>query len=81
MQGQLKAILLCLRYVDSVAFGAWFVPSWCTKKQVQKQNFVVVFLGGHMASRADTALTVSLQEENLLSSHVHLAVGTPQCHD
>ena len=33
-------------------------------------------------SRADDtlALTVSLQEEHLSSSHVHLAVGTPQCH-
>ena len=30
-----------------------------------------------MASRADTALTVSLQEEHLPNSHVHLAVGTP----
>ena len=33
-----------------------------------------------MASRADTALAVSLQQEHLPSSHVHLAVGTPQCH-
>ena len=32
-----------------------------------------------MASRADAALAVSLQEERLPSSHVHLAVGTPQC--
>ena len=27
------------------------------------------------------ALTVSLLEEHFPSSHVHLAVGTPQCHD
>ena len=44
VQGRLKAVLLCLRYVDTVAFSARFVPSWCAqkKKQVRKQNFVVV---------------------------------------
>ena len=44
VQGRLKAVLLCLRYVDTaaVAFGGWFVPSWCAqKKQAQKQNVVV----------------------------------------
>ena len=25
VQGRLKAFLLCLRYVDNMAFGAWFV--------------------------------------------------------
>ena len=24
---------LCLRYVDTVAIGAWFVPSWCAQKK------------------------------------------------
>ena len=77
-----SAVLAVRRY--TVTFGAWVVPSWCTqKKEVQKQNlnFVVVFLGGHLTSRADdTALTVSFQEKDLPSSHIHLAVGTPQCH-
>ena len=41
VQGRLKAVLLCLGYVDNVPFGARFVPSWCAqknKKQVQKQK-------------------------------------------
>ena len=25
VQGRLKAVLLCLRYVDTMAFGDWFV--------------------------------------------------------
>ena len=37
MQGLLQAVLLCLRYVDTAAIGAWTVPSWCAqKKQVLK---------------------------------------------
>ena len=41
VQGRLQTVLLCLRvrYVDTVAIGAWFVPTWCAQKnQVQKQN-------------------------------------------
>ena len=39
VQGRLQAVLLCLRYVDTVAIGAWFVPSWCAQKnQVQKRK-------------------------------------------
>ena len=43
VQGRLKAVLLCLRYVDTMAFGAWLVPSWCSaeEKQVKKKSFVV----------------------------------------
>ena len=80
-------MLLCCvywRYVDTVAFGAWFVPSWCPEeKQVQEQKLrsklrcLFVFLGGHviMASRADD--TASFVSKNVLpSSHV-LAVGAP----
>ena len=33
VQGRLKAVLLCLRYVDIVAFSAWFVPAWCAHKK------------------------------------------------
>ena len=33
VQGRLKAVLLCLRYVDTVAFEAWFVPSWCSEEE------------------------------------------------
>ena len=33
VQGRLKAVLLCLWYVDTVAFGAWFVPAWCAQKR------------------------------------------------
>ena len=43
--GRLKAVLLCLRYacVDTVAFAAWFVRSWCAQKKsrFKKENFVV----------------------------------------
>ena len=39
VHGRMKAVLLCLRYVDTVAFGTWFVPSWYSdEKQVQKQT-------------------------------------------
>ena len=40
VQGRLKAVLLCLRYVDTMAFGPWFVPSWYSEEgmQVQKQK-------------------------------------------
>ena len=43
MQGRLKAVLLCLRYVDTaaVAFGAWFVL--CPEEgKFKNKNFVVV---------------------------------------
>ena len=45
VQGRLKAVLLCLRYVDTVAFGACFVPARCAQKEksrFENQNFVVV---------------------------------------
>ena len=29
----MKAVLFCLRYVDTVAFGAWFVPTCCAQKR------------------------------------------------
>ena len=86
VQGRLKAVLLCLGFVDTVAFGAWFVSSWCAqkKRQVRLKNKTPLCLCSPetMAGGADVkALTVSLQEKCLPSSHVHLAVGTPQCHD
>ena len=71
----------CGSYVDTVALGAWFAPAWCAqkkKRRFENKNFVVVLLL-HMAIRADTASF--LREEHLPCSHVHLAVGTPQCHD
>ena len=40
-----------------------------------------VFLTGRTASRNGTASFHCLQEENLPSSHLHLAIGTPQYHD
>ena len=41
VQGLLKAVLLCLRYVNAVAFGAWFsafVVCAEEKQVVQKQK-------------------------------------------
>ena len=87
VQGRWKAVLLCLRYVDNVAFGAWFVPSWCAQK---KSRFKHQKLRGCLCSSEaiwlaelmiQLALTVSSQEEHLPNSHVHVAVGTPQGHD
>ena len=45
VQGRLTAVLLCLRCVDIVAFGAWFVPSWCAqrkKRRFKTEHFVVI---------------------------------------
>ena len=88
MQGRLKAVLLCLRYVDTaVAFGAWFSASvvCVEEKQVHKQKLRGCLCSSEAIWLAElmiqVALTVSLQEEHLSSSHVHLVVGTPQCHD
>ena len=83
VQGRLKAVLLFLRYVDTVALGAWFVSAWCAQKKKSRfetQNFVVVVIVLRIAVRADDTAS-SLQEEHLPCSHDHLAVGTPQCHD
>ena len=83
VQGRLKTVFLCLRYVDTVALGTWFVLAWCAqrkKSRFENQNFVVFVIVLHMAIRADDTAN-SLQEEHLPCSHVHLAVGTPQCHD
>ena len=43
VQGRLKAVLLCLRYVDSTAFGAWFVLLGVQNKKsrFKKKSFVV----------------------------------------
>ena len=45
VQGRLKTVFLCLRYVDTVALGTWFVLAWCAqrkKSRFENQNFVVV---------------------------------------
>ena len=85
VQGRLKAVLLRLRYVDSMAFGALVCASWCSEeeKQVQKQNLrclcsleAILLLTAELMIKAS-----SLQEEHLPRNHVYLAVGTPQCLD
>ena len=38
VQGRLKAVLLCLRYVDTMAFGAWFVLLGVQKKKSRFKN-------------------------------------------
>ena len=66
-------------------FRSLVCASWCSEeeKHVQKQKLrCLCSLEGHIASRADdTARFQFLREEHLPSTHVHLAVGTPQCHD
>ena len=39
----MKAVLLCLRYVDNMAFGAWFVLLGVQKKKsgFKSKSFVV----------------------------------------
>ena len=68
--------VLAVRTVDTaaVAFGAWFVCAQKKSKFKNNKNLRACFL------RVDDTAS-SLQEEHLPSSHVHLAVGTPQCHD
>ena len=46
VQGRLKAVMLCLRYVDTMAFGAWFVLLGVQKKKSRFKNksFVVFSL-------------------------------------
>ena len=80
-----SAVLAVRRYL---AFGAWFVPSWCAQKKKSrftKQKNLVVLCSSEAGWLAEVmiqlALTLPLQEEHLPSTHVHLAVGTPQCHD
>ena len=64
------------------------MPSWCaqkTKSGFKKQKNFVVLCSSEAIWLAELmiqlALTLPLQEEHLPSSHVHLAVGNPQCHD
>ena len=33
VQGRLKAVLLCLRYVDPVTIGFCFAACWCAQKK------------------------------------------------
>ena len=82
VQGRLKAVFLCLRYVDIVAFGAWFVPAWCAQKKSRFENkkIEVVCVPPAHGNQSDDSAS-SLQEEHLPCSHVHLAVGTPEYHD
>ena len=45
VKGRLKDVLLWLRYVDTVAFGDGFVPSWRAQKiknRFENNTFVVV---------------------------------------
>ena len=66
MLGRLKAVLLCMRYVDIMDFGAWFVllgvqqkkSRSCSKTKALASLFV--FLGGHIASRADDTANIAL---------------------
>ena len=53
VQGRLKAVLLCLRYLDTVVFGAWFVPAWCAQKKsrFENQNCVVIRSYGKLSPR------------------------------
>ena len=60
VQGRLKAVLLCLRYVDTMAFGVWFVLLGVQKKSRFKNQLrcLFVFLRGHTASRADDTASI-----------------------
>ena len=74
-----SAVLAVLRYHG---FRSLVCASWCSEeKQVQKQKLRCV-CSLEVILLAERMIQLSLsQEEHLPSSHVHLAVGTPQCHD
>ena len=67
---------LAVRTVDAaaVAFGACLCCAYERRKASSKTKTSWLF-------RAADDTASSLQEAHLPSSHVHLAVGTPQCHD
>ena len=69
--------VLAVRTVDAaaVAFGACLCCSHERRKAISKTK-----LRGCLF-RADDDTASSLREEHPPSSHVHLAVRTPQCHD
>ena len=86
VRGRLKVVRLSLRYVERVAFRAWFVRSYVRRIKAgsKTKNFVVVCSSEAIwlaELMIQLALTVSSQEEHLPNSHVHVAVGTPQGHD
>ena len=45
VQGRLKVVLLCLRYVVTVAFGDWFSPSWRAQEKTDKKLYISWFDG------------------------------------
>ena len=70
----LSELVLCLRSIRR------------REEQVQKQKLRVCLWSSEAIWLAELMIqlpmtAVSLQEEHLPSSHVHLAVGTPQCPD
>ena len=68
MLNRLQAVLLCLRYVDAVAIGAWFVSSWCAQnKQVQKQDHRKKMEGKEKQSRY-----VSIRKNNFAFGNYRL---------
>ena len=70
--------VLAVRTVDTaaVAFRAWFVCAQKKSKYKNKtKNFVVV------SSELMIQLALSKKSTSPAVIHVHLAVGTPQCHD
>ena len=85
VQGRLKAVFLCLRYVDIVAFGAWFVPAWCAQKKSRSEPKLGYLWSSCIIWQSELMIyfevASSLQEEHFPCSHVLVAVGTPQCDD
>ena len=88
VQGRLKAVLLFLRCVDTVAFGAWVVPSsWCAqdkkKSRSKNKNFVVACVPRRphgYNSRADVTAsyeTVPLTAALLLQGDFQTTPSTP----
>ena len=76
-----SAVLAVRRYYG---FRSLVCASWCSgeEKQVQKQKLrCLCSLEAILLAELIQLLQRRLHEEHLPSSDVHLAVGTPQCHD
>ena len=76
-------MLAVRRCITTMAFGAFGMYGLLGVQKEEKAGSktkasLFVFLGRHISSRTHDEICL---QEHLPSSHVHLAVDTPQCHD
>ena len=86
-QGRLKVFLLCLRYLDTVLWLSKLCfclrRGVCRRIRFENKNFAIVcvFLGGHGSQSWYNSFDGVSPRRAPPSSHGHLAIGTPHCHD